>query len=242
MPRSIDKNEVDISKLFEWKREVTINTYNGEVKVYMRLAGDAEIGRAKVYALRRSAEFRKKLRDLESEERLAYIPDMNSVVEDELVNGILSLLLKDITSDAYNTIKVPLPAELPSDATLEQQEEHQREIDEYPMRRDFEIRKYMEEKLVKEEAKYKKMSKEQLAKTYETMVINQLCEVEMLTAFKEMITFFSLYTNDKYNVRIFDDIEEFRNLPTQAKLELIQAYQNLDIDGEVLKKSLEVTQ
>ena len=240
--KEIEKNDVDISKLFRWSRKVEVNSFGKILEFYMRLCGDAEINRARVYALRKSAEFRKLLRTKDSDERLAYIPEFLSVVEEELINGILALSIKDFTTEAVFSVKLPLPKEPESDTTLEEQEKYQQNVDEYPVRREVAIRKYIEEKLEKERKLLEKLSKEKLQIRYETQAINQLCEAEMLTRFREMCTCYSLYMDENFKHKAFESFDEFSNIPSDIKNQLVELYVELDIDGEVLKKLQGVTQ
>ncbi len=61
---SIDRNDVNISILFNWGKEFILYDENRKelFKVYLRIIGDSDLNKAKVYALRKSAEMRKKLK------------------------------------------------------------------------------------------------------------------------------------------------------------------------------------
>lgn len=240
--QSMDKNEVDISKLFIWSTELNISAYGNDLKVYLRLVGDAELNRARVYALRRSSELRNKLRASDTDEHYAFLPEFDTITHPELINGLLALSVRDVTGDALKEIKIPLPKEPDSDSTLEQQEEYQRLIDEYPIKRDMEIRKYVEKHLEKLNKQYSTQPKDKLYNTYITKLVNQLCEAEMLSAFREACVFFGLYVDEKFTQRVFNSIEEFNDIPSDLKNILVSSYLELEIEGEVLKKSLAVTQ
>lgn len=242
MPKSIDKGDVDISKLFEWKKNFDLEIFGRKITIYLRLVGDAEINRARVYALRKSAELRKKLRDKNSDEYIAFIPDFDIITKEELLGGILTLAVKDLTNDAIKEVKIPLPVEPTSDASLEEQEKYQEEIDNYPILREELIRNYVKEKLQALEDRYKKLSKENLYDIYVKEAVNQLCEMEMISAFREMSAYFGSYKDKNYKTRLVNTFEEFQNLPSNIKTEIIQEYLSLEIDGEVLKKLPEVTQ
>ena len=242
MPREIEKNDVDISKLFVWYREVDLSAFGQARTVYIRLVGDSELSRARIYALRKSAEMRKKLRTPGSDENVAYIPDFEVITDPELVQGLLALSIKELASKAVSEVKIPLPIEPDSDATLEQQEAYQQEVDEYPVRREMAIREYIEKELLKEQKKWQKLDKQKLYDIYVTSAVNQLCEMEMLESFRKMCAFFGTYEDDSFENRVFSDIEEFDNLPSNVKEQLMNNYLELDIEGEVLKKLPGVTQ
>ena len=64
----IEKNDVDISKLFNWGKAFEIVGEDGVVDVvYMRVLGDADINKARVFALRESAKLRRALRNPDSD-------------------------------------------------------------------------------------------------------------------------------------------------------------------------------
>ena len=73
----LEKSDINISTLFNWGKKFSlVDKNNTEIyEVYIRLVGDAEYGRSRVYALRKSSELRKKLNNLESDERIAFIPE-----------------------------------------------------------------------------------------------------------------------------------------------------------------------
>jgi len=144
--RSIDKNDVDISKLFRWGAKFNILDSRDQVivEVYIRLVGDAELNRARVFALRKSAELRSKLREENSDERLAFIPPLEDLDKENLVETALLYMIRDITLDAIKDTRLPLPAEPDSDSSLEKQEKYQKEVDEYPTKKDSIIREKIE--------------------------------------------------------------------------------------------------
>jgi hypothetical protein len=240
--RDIDRNDVDISKLFSWRKEVVLNTQDGDMTVYMRLVGDSELNRARVFGLRKSAELRRKLRDETSDERIAYIPEFDVVAKEELVNGMLLLKTREFSSDAIKDLKFNLPAEPNADATLEEQEKYQAEVDSWPQMREDAFREYVTEKLDREEKRLNKLSKEDIYKEFLLLTSNQLCEAEMVQKFREICAYFGSFKDKKYTKRLVDTFEEFENFPSDIKARLIDEYITLEIDGEVLKKSPEVTQ
>lgn len=242
MSKTIEKNDIDISKLFAWTKETTVNFYGKDIPVFLRLVGDADINRARVFALRKSAELRRKLRDSSSDEYFAFIPEKNVATTDELINGILALRSREIVSDANREVKLPYPAELSSDATLEEQEKYQQAVDEYPMKVELLVRDFVTSKLEAEDTHLRSLDKEKLYTKYVDLAVNNLCESEMLKRYREMCTYFGVYSDKKFIKRLFEDFEQFDNLPSDIKNQLITEYLTLELDGEVLKKLPEVTQ
>jgi len=236
MPSSIDKNDVDISKLFSWNKKYTIEVNKDEYNIYIRLVGDAELNRARVYALRKSAEMRKKLKDENSDERLAYLPSIENLDKDAIINGLTLMNTKKFTAEAMREIKFNLPKEPNSESPLEEKEKYQEEIDSFPKVRDLEIKNYVKERLEEKIKELKAKSKEVLFDEYLKGLVEQVCESEMLTAFREMCTFFGSYKDKEFKHRLLDNFEDFQNLPAEIKSQLIDNYISLEIDFDTLKK------
>ena len=89
-----EKSDVDISKLFHYGKKFDIQDRNGKkvLTVFIRIVGDADLNRARVYAIRRSAELRERLRSKESDESLAFIPPIESVEKNSLIETCLTIL------------------------------------------------------------------------------------------------------------------------------------------------------
>lgn len=241
---TIEKNDISISKLFQWRGKLKVyNRFNKEVlTAYVRLVGDAEANRARVFALRKSAELRKKLRDLNSDERLAYIPDVSVLDKDTLIEVMVLFRTKELTLDAIKEVNLPVPKEPDSDASLEEQEEYQRLVDEYPSKREEVIKEQVNKKLDKERQILSEKTIEELYKSYEIQLINQLCEDEMLRRYREMCVYFGSYKDKNYSERLFNSFDEFDNLPSEIKEQFMDFYLALDLSGEDLKKLPEAMQ
>ena len=242
--QSIDKNDVDISKLFRWGNEFKIydNMNNELLNVYIRLVGDAELNRARVFALRKSAELRKKLKDEESDEYYAYIPQKEYIDKEVLVENILLYMTREVTLNSFSEIKPQLPVEPGSDASLEKQEQYQREIDEFPKKREALIRENVIKVLDRQREELKNRDLNSLYNDFIRLLINQLCEDEMLNRFKEMSAYLGTYKDSEYKERLFKSFDDFENLPQEVKSQFLENYSLLEISGEDLKKLQEVTQ
>jgi hypothetical protein len=242
--QSIDKNDVDISKLFKWKKDINILDDNGDIikKVYMRIVGDAEINRARVFALRRSAELRKKLHTPDSDEALAFLPDIDLVEKEVFIENILLYWTKEFTQDAIRELKFNLPSEPHSEATLEEQERHQQLIDEWPENRTNAIRDYVTSRIELKREEINQATKEHIYREYIKLTINRLCEEEMVRKYREMCAYFSLYSDPSYQKHLFESYDDFDNLSSDLKSTLVSEYLDLELDGEELKKSPEAEQ
>ena len=143
---SPEKNDIDIEVLFRWGKQVSIKDRQGNelFSCYVRLIGDADLNQARVFAMRKSAEFRKLLRNVNSEEREAFIVDYESVDEDKLVEIIIYMNTREITLKVINRVDIPFPKEPKDDATLEEQEKYQTEVDDWPKKREIKVKEEIE--------------------------------------------------------------------------------------------------
>jgi len=233
----VERNDVDISRLFSWSRECILTGLKGkDIKVYLRLLGDADMGRARVMALRKSAELRKSLRDLDSDDRLAFIPLKEEFGKEQLVDSILILTMRDSTKQAMKDVVLPRPKDPGSDASLERIEKFQAEVDEYPKKREEAIRKEITDLMEKQRKELMEQDENKLYTTYVNVLINDLCESELLSRFKESCIFFGAFSNKKLTEKFFSSFDEVDNLPTEIKEKLMDEYQLLEIESEELKK------
>jgi hypothetical protein len=237
MANFAEKNDVDISKLFNWGSEfMIIDSQGKEVqKIYIRIIGDADLNKARVSALRKSSEMRKKLRDPNSDERVAFIPEKESFTKDRLVENILATKVKSVAVDVVKDMDLGFPKELEEDATLEEQEEHQREIDSWETNRNERINSIVKEKIDIERTKIEAIPFDDLYSSYEDELVNLVCENEMYKSFIDWCTYFSCYTDKKFVHRTFKSFEEFSNIPTFIKEQLLKFYGELDINIDNLK-------
>jgi thiaminase len=242
MSISPEKNNVEIEKLFKWSSDFKINDKYGNfiVDVFMRLVGDAEINKARVFAIRKSAELRKLLRDDESDERIAFISTVYEMDEKEELADLISMLkLREFSDSATREVTVPFPKEPKSDAPLEDIEKYQAEVDDYEGKRMEKINEYLIAKVDNFRNSIKDRTVEQLQKDYEKLMISQLCEKEMVTKFKEYCVYCSVYRDSEFKEKFFTTFEEFDNLPTEIKRQYIENYDSLELNVDELKKSLE---
>ena len=133
---SPEKNDVDISRLFNWNTKATIYGVDGidTIELYIRIVGDADWNRARVKAMRASAELRKKLNDPDADEHLAYVPDKDNVDKDSLIHMMLILEMPDLRDQIIRDINIPFPKEPKDNASLEEMDKHQEEVDGFDIR------------------------------------------------------------------------------------------------------------
>ena len=240
----VENNDVAIDTLFHWFDKYVINDKYGNpvTTVYMRLVGDAELNRARVQAIRASKELRNKLKTNDSDERVVFIPDLEDITSEQLIESILILKVKEFTQASMKEVNIPIPQEPSSEADLEKQEKHQEEIDAYETTRIDKIRELTTKKIENYRVVISTNSLESLCKEYEKLIINDLCESEMIKKFREWCVFFGSYKDEKHTEAFFSTFDELDNLPTEVKEQFLDNYQALEINIDFLKRSLEVMQ
>jgi hypothetical protein len=248
----VEKNDVDIQKLFGWGRVFEIVSPIDEdekVLVYMKLLGDADLGRARTYALRKSAEMRRKLNDKNSDEFLAWVRSYEEITEQDLMNLIVIFSNREIGNEARNSIKeVPIPKPPKSNARLKKMEEFQKEVDEYPAKKAKAVSEAVDLAVSKLKKKLSEKSKEELYREYVKAVSDEFCEREAIMAFDDMQVYLGCYTDDTYKTKFFRDengepsFEAFNNLEPTIKAQFKDAYRSIDIELSELKKLRRATQ
>lgn len=242
---NVEKNDVDISKLFSWGRVYeVIDPLDDSIinLVYMRLLGDADLNRARIYALRKSSELRRKLRDENSDERVAYIRPLSELDRDSMINLITILSSREITTNAVRNVKVKEPKQPKSNAKLEEVEKFQKEIDEYPAKRQEAVAKAVEKEVERLKKEQDKKTDEELYRDYVKIHIDEFCEKEAFEAFKNMQVFLGCYKDSSYKEKYFSDFEEFDNLESTMKENFKAAYDSIDVNMSELKKLRLATQ
>lgn len=238
----IEKSNVNLKPLFHWGGKFEIfDRFGMKLQdVYIRLVGDAELNRSRVLAIKKSTELRKKLKTQDSDERIVFIQEIPE--DKETLIGMISYFkVKELTQQANREIKPTLPKEPKSDALLEEFEKYQEEVDTYAEKRMQQINDYVQENLT---GIMKQLDKEDipwLKKEYERLLINELCEQEMIVKFRESCTYFGSFKDENFKESLFESFDEFDNLPKDIKDQFIEHYAGLEINIDELKKSLEAT-
>jgi len=245
--RDIEKNDVNVEQLFKWKKAFTIddNLTNESITLYMRLIGDADVGKARAYALRQSANLRKALKTPDSDERVSSLIESLEFKEDtleNLINLILLLKLEDLQTRALRDIDIPQPIQPDSDAGLEEQEDYQKEIDDYPKKFAEAVTEKARELEDIEKKRLESLEFDKLYKEYESQMINRICLEEMSNRFYEMASYYGTYRDKRYKYLAFPSFEAFQNAATPLKERLIIEYKNLELGMGTLKKLPEATE
>ncbi len=224
---NVEKNDVD--------KEI-------EALVYMRILGDADANKARVFALRKSGELRKKLIDPNSDEGVALFRQYDEVEPQDCINYIVLFSIRQVTNDAYKNIKVKQPSKPRSDASLERMEKYQEEVDAYPGKVKDAIEQYIKKELDKIRNELATETKESLYKKYKRLVTDEFCEQEAQRAYNDIQIYLGCYRDDTYTDKFFNSFEEYENLDSGIKADFRIAYSSLEVSTDELKKLRGATQ
>lgn len=235
--RTIEKNDINISKLFEFEREAKLLGVDGEeITVYMKLPGDEHLNRARVKALRLSKDFRQQLNDKEWEDREVYIPDASELDKEEIVSLLVSFNVTPIATKVAQEITIPIPKEPEGDASLEEQEEYQRKVDEYPELFNQHMTSEVTKRLENTRKRLNSLTKKALLEEYENQLVREHADTFFYKRYREYCCYFASFKDENYENRLFDKYESLRNSPEFLKTQLIDEYDKLEINAEELKK------
>jgi len=239
-----ERNDVDISRLFVWGKTFELLDSKGVVQalVYMKLLGDADVNRARVYALRKSAELRKELSNVDSDLRWATIQQMDVMTEEDLANYIIVFSMRDITNTALKEVDVPFPKAPKSNSSLAKMEKFQAEVDAYSQKKADAVNAFIKKEVDKLKKFLLTESKEVLYKRYVNTLIDEFCEREALRAYTDMELYLGCFRDENYKEKSFSSFEDFDNLGEETKNEFKKAYGTLGVGMDDLKKLREATQ
>jgi hypothetical protein len=223
-------NESLMAKLFKW---TTITEYNG-VKFYQRIVGDSVLDDARREALLAARKLRRSLRDVDSTEYLIYLDPLEDLSDEELKTGIVAMAMRDVMREYMQTTPRPSLDPISDNPTQEEQENYEAAKQERDDTYVNDMTAYVEdwqkgfEKTLEPRDHTALMN---LAKKYR---VDQACEQEYSDAFEDHVVSASIYTDDKYKTRLFT-LEQYKELPSELKLLLRNAYNNITIDPDTLK-------
>lgn len=238
--RDIEKNDVDITQLFKWKKKITLadGITDTSINLWLRIVGDADLNRAKTYGYRQAGLLRRSLKDPNSDERIAYLNEMGDYTDKEtLVASLIILELPEAYQRILADIDIPEPKEPKSDSPQEMWEIYQSEVDSYSVRFSKEVDKELEKYRKTREKELQKVDEKEIYKLYENLIISRLCEAEMRDAYYDMCIFLGTYRDEQMKKRAFPTFDDYDNAHPHVKEELKKAYLDLEIGTDVLKKS-----
>jgi len=123
-----------------------------------------------------------------------------------------------------------------TESSLEDKENYQIEVDLYDKKRQSVIKTKIEEFIDSNRKQLNTLTKTKILKQYFDTLINSLCESEMTNTFIGYSIYYGAYKEKEFKTRVFTSFDEYDNLPTYVKSQLIKAYTNLQLGIVNLKK------
>ncbi len=231
-----EKNDIDVSKLFHWGDVFTIMLPRGSFSVYVRVVSDEEVNRARVYALRKANELKERIYTEGTDEREAFLPNIDKLKKEEIIQMILAYELPEIHRRATREVNVPFPKEPDENAGTLEWVEYQKEIDEYPNKVGEEINKLLNKELKAREKELRSVHKEVLKSILERRVVENVVTRELENRFLDACVFYGTFKDEDYKERLFESPEQVTKLPQNIREQFVSAYTALDISMEELKK------
>lgn len=233
----IEKNDVDLNALFNYTTELELQLPNGErLTLYQRVIGDEDNGKAQVHALRESGKLRENLTNKRWPDRVAYVPKIDKYKKEEILDVILSMMLRDLTLQAVNEVEIKQRKEPDEDSTLEEREEYQKYVDEYPKLYEAEVTKIIEKKKAEHRKRLNGYKREELLNMYEGTLVNAHVQQEHDRAYLEISTYLGTFLDAEFKKPAFKSLDKFNSLPTRVKEKILGSYKSLEISSVQLKK------
>lgn len=232
MSKQLISNEALMAKLFRWKTSVD---FNG-VSFYLRVVSDATVEDARKYALLNSRQMRRSLRNSNTDEYMIYLDQYDDFTKSELNAFIQIAASKETMREYLSNNPRPQLDQLPDSPTQEQIEEYeaarQANQEEYikTMQDSIEVWRVDFEKALDTQTEDALRA---MARKYRT---DEVCENVFNAEFEAFIVASSVYGDDKYSRQLFT-VTEYKNLPTEVKDVLYNAYNNMNIAADDVKNS-----
>lgn len=238
----IEQNDVDISKLFAFYKEITVKVPGSdrEIKFFVRVLTDEQRNIAQTKVLRECADLRKNLKNPKWEDRGIYLPDFTKAKKEEVIEFITSVEYANALVSASNSVQIQRPPELPEEASLEDQEKWQLAQDEHRHKVNEAILSGAEEIINKLKKDLNKISADELKLRVEHAAINSAVTSLHRKLTRMYNAFYGTYLDKNFEKPAFKTFEAYKNTPRQLLDILEDTYEEVNIGGSDLKKLPEV--
>lgn len=220
-----------LDKFFNWKHNIN---YRG-MTFHQRLVSQKVIEEARKYALLESRKMRQKLRDPSSDEYIIYIDPVHDLSDDEIRDFIAQSAMRDAVEEYIKANPKPVISQPQSDklADVEQFEEDKEQRD--AMYAEL-VQKHAEDVYNRVLNGLANVDREGLIDRYRRIQVDRVCEDVFTNEFEDYVLSASLYTDESFKKRAFT-LEEFKELPSDARLFFRSSYNKIAMSYEELKNS-----
>ena len=219
-----------MTKLFSWKNHITIEG----VDFYLRVVSDHVIDDARREALLAARKLRRTLRDTDSDDYLIYLDPLADLEDDGLRNLIIVVAMREVMREYLNTNPRPIIEPLGDNPTQEEQETYEETKENREGEYLAEMESYVANWRTDFEAGLQKRPRDYLLNMAKANRVDQICEEKFSSVFEDYVVANSIYTDDKYKTRMFT-LEQYKELPSDIRLKLRDAYNSLSVSPEQIK-------
>lgn len=237
---------VSIVDLLRYKKEVTLLDPRTREpigqKLWVRIMGDEDIKEAFKYARLKSSEMRKKLKDHNSIEYKLQVEDLEEQDDKDLYDLIVASRVNNYTRESIAVIvreelpkiaEVAVEPDAPSLSELEKFDEAEESVEDHYMKA---IEKYVNERREVLEAELKGASHDKLVELASVEMQDLYPQQAFTQALDDQKGFRGTYTDEKCKVRAFTDLDEYGNMHSAIKSQLVAAYDELELTSDQVKK------
>jgi hypothetical protein len=222
--------EALMAKLFRWHSTVEIQG----TKFYVRIVSDQVTDDARREALLESRKLRRNLRDTNTDDYLIYIDPLNDLDDDQLRTLITTTSMREVMREYLNTNPRPVIIPLGENPSQEEQEEWESAKEGREAEYLAEMTTYVESWQKDFIGGLEKRDRQQLFNMAQKLRTDQVCEDKFSEVFEERVVAASVFIDDRYKVRMFT-LEQYRELPTEIRQQLRDAYNNMSIAPDEIK-------
>jgi hypothetical protein len=232
-----------LTNLLKWHKQIIIkdekgliirDQNNNPIQMYMRVIGDKDLEDAMLKARFASAQLRKELANLESEQYLANVAVFSEATKEQCIEMIVQGRAANWAGEAFSVVKMPDLPEIkeiaidPDAPTLEELEKLDNAIFEVNTKYQKELALYVESREKGLRTELKDLPLEELQERAKNEVIIVMAVSTYLDTLADEKIWRSVYQDEEFTIPEFNGIEEFQNLHSFLKDQLRQEYSSLE--------------
>lgn len=222
--------EALMAKLFRWHSTIEIQG----TKFYIRVVSDQVVDDARREALLESRKLRRNLRDITTDDYLIYVDPLNDLDDDQLRTLITGTSMREVMRDYLNNNPRPVMTALGDNPSQEEQEEWEASKEGREAEYLVEMTTYVENWQKDFVGALEKRERPYLFGRGQKLRTDQVCEDKFSEIFEEHVVAASVFSDDRYKNKMFS-IEQYRELPTEVRQQLRDAYNNMSIAPDDVK-------
>lgn len=229
-------NKQILDRLYGWSAELELKDTKGETftKVYQRVIGDAALEDSRKKALIASRKLRLSLKDKTSEDYFIHIAPLLDLTRDEKLVTLTNAKYSQFRTLAFSSVEKTTLPELESEATQEEQEEHLAKEKELNDSYYDEVFKKVNELVAKFKVDSEAKSDDAINQELIAATIESMCQDRMVSVFHEMCAYQGTFKDKNFSKQAFT-LDEFYNLLSYIKVQVVEGYMSLELGADDLK-------